>query len=215
MVKEIEKGIYLLNERDEEACNIFVIKGKRRDLVFDTGITGKAFKEIKLNNPIVVNSHAHFDHIGGNGLFKEIYMHEKEFKAIAFQDKEKIGFELLEGRKFKIPEIKNSHVIENGDIISIGKREFIVLETPGHTKGSICLYEPKSKILLTGDTYHKGKLYFFIKGANYDDFLKSYEKIQNLEARLILTGHNEVLYELPELEEVLKQETLFEKPKSF
>lgn len=208
MIKKIKEDIYLLNEKDTEACNIFVIKGKRRDLVFDTGITGEAFREIKLNNPLVINSHAHFEHIGGNDLFEKVFIHEKELETILLKDKKKMGFDVLGERKFKIPEMDNPGIIENKDILSIGKKEFIVIETPGHTEGSICLYEPKSRILLTGDTYYEGVSYF-LKGSNYDDFIKSYEKLKTLEVELVLTGHNEVLYKLPEIEEVLKQETLF------
>lgn len=210
MIKKIKNNIYLLNEEDEEACNIFVVKGEKRDLVFDTGITGEAFKEIKLNNPIVVNSHAHFDHIGGNDLFEEVYIHEKELDIIASCNKEKMALMALGYylENFKIPEMEYARAIEKDDMITIGDKDFLVIETPGHSEGSICLYEPKSKILLTGDTYYNGALYF-IKGSNYDDFLKSYENIKGLEVKLILTGHNEILYELPEIEEVKKQETVF------
>ena len=46
--------------------------------------------------------------------------------------------------------------LDDGDVIHVGNIEFRIIHTPGHTKGGICLYCEKEKMLLSGDTLFRG-----------------------------------------------------------
>ena len=76
--------------------------------------------------------------------------------------------------------------VKDGDVIDLGDRAFTVLHTPGHTAGSICLWDPASRILFSGDAiYVDAKL-------GWEDpvaFVASLERLRDLDARVVHSGH--------------------------
>jgi len=84
-------------------------------------------------------------------------------------------------------------VLKEGDSLRVGKYSFKCLETPGHTKGHICLYEPEKKLLLVGD-HILGNITPNISLAADDgnplkEYLQSLDKVNTLEVELALPGH--------------------------
>jgi glyoxylase-like metal-dependent hydrolase (beta-lactamase superfamily II) len=100
----------------------------------------------------IVLTHRHFDHIGALGELLErtgapLYAHSLD-EAIAPEDSwnEHIaGF-----RRVYMPSITT--LVNDGDLIPVGATKLEVIHTPGHTIGSICLYNEVSGVLLAGDT---------------------------------------------------------------
>ena len=90
-------------------------------------------KKIKLN--YILNTHHHFDHIGGNIELKKIY------------DAKVVGFE---GDKHRIPGIDIT--VKDKEICHFGSSTVKILHIPGHTLGHICFFFEKEKIAFTGDT---------------------------------------------------------------
>jgi len=90
-------------------------------------------KNIKLN--YILNTHHHFDHIGGNIELKKIY----NAKIIGF-----------EGDKHRIPGIDIA--VKNNEKWNFGNSTIKALHIPGHTLGHICFFFEKEKIAFTGDT---------------------------------------------------------------
>ena len=90
-------------------------------------------KDFKLN--YILNTHHHFDHIGGNIELKKIY----NAKIIGFV-----------GDKHRIPGIDIG--LKNNEIFNFGNSSLKALHIPGHTLGHICFFFEKEKILFTGDT---------------------------------------------------------------
>ena len=90
-------------------------------------------KELKLN--YILNTHHHFDHIGGNGDLKKMY----NAKIVGFS-----------GDKHRIPNIDIP--LENNSNWVFGKSKVKILHIPGHTLGHICFFFEKEKIAFTGDT---------------------------------------------------------------
>ena len=79
-----------------------------------------------------------------------------------------------------------------GDVIEVGNMHFKVLETPGHTRGGLCFYEPAEQILFSGDTLFAGAIgRTDHPGGDYDQLMKSiFEKLMVLDGPVkVIPGH--------------------------
>ena len=78
VTREMEPGLYMLSEPPH--VNSYLVVGRERAILFDTGMAFANIREVvdELTDldVLVVNSHYHFDHIGGNHLFEERAIHE-------------------------------------------------------------------------------------------------------------------------------------------
>ena len=97
---------------------------------------GKSFDDFNR----IVNTHCHFDHVGGDEYLQkeyglEVYMHEEDAKFIENEDGDTTVSTSFGSR---VPDI-NINKLKEGDMIN----DFKVLNTPGHTIGGICLYDGK------------------------------------------------------------------------
>ena len=117
-------------------------------------------KNIKLN--YILNTHHHFDHIGGNIELKKIY----NAKIIGF-----------EGDKHRIPGIDIT--LKNKEKWNFGNSIVKIIHIPGHTLGHICFFFEKEKIAFTGDTLFSlgcGRIF----EGDHGQMLTSLEKIKKL-----------------------------------
>ncbi len=194
-VQEIKNYIYIIKERLDlidprfltKFTNIYLVLGSNRAILIDTGsglypIKPVVDKIIKDRELIVVNTHSHFDHIGGNEEFGEVYIHEKEtsnienqFNAFFLKDSPMKIIERYKKRNFKINPTKSVISIEDGEIFDLGGIKLTVIHTPGHSNGSICLLTDKGE-LFTGDTAHYGTL-FLPTPKEMPQFTKSINKL--------------------------------------
>lgn len=86
-------------------------------------------------------------------------------------------------------------IIADGAILTVGEYRFTCIETPGHTKGHVCLYEPSKKILLSGDHILgdiSPNITYWNEGDPLDDFLTSLKKIAVLPVNIVLPGHRRI-----------------------
>jgi len=85
--------------------------------------------------------------------------------------------------------------LEDGDTLSMGDYHFKCVETPGHTNGHMCLYEPQSKVFMAGD-HLLNEITPGIHGFTHEnplkDYLSSLDKVAALDVRLVLPGHGSV-----------------------
>ena len=86
-------NVYVLTDR--AGCCVNLVVGKEKALVFDTGsgtddIHGLVRKMTGLPL-VVINSHGHFDHIGGNSQFDTVYMHQDDFVILESYTAEMLG----------------------------------------------------------------------------------------------------------------------------
>lgn len=141
---------------------VYLVLGDEKALLFDTGWGNadlKAYVGTITQLPVmVVNSHAHPDHIGGNLQFDIVWIGENEVDStdpiipLDNQVKFPLCEDIRRGDGYQFDFLKN------GEIINLGGRELEVVEIPGHTQGSIGLLDYKTRLLLSGDAILKRTL---------------------------------------------------------
>ena len=175
IVSEIAAKTYVINEFGLNA--MFLIEGSDRALVLDTGSGFCDFKEILRDltkKPyLVALTHGHVDHAGGAGQFDRLYLHPADWemaKGIAPEERLSYG-EAVRGvmgdpntfaygkdtlRVWNtFPELLP---IRDGQTFDLGDRTISVVHTPGHTPGSCCFIDPKTRILFSGDAENSNLL---------------------------------------------------------
>jgi glyoxylase-like metal-dependent hydrolase (beta-lactamase superfamily II) len=135
---------------------------------------------------LVVNTHCHFDHIGGNYLFEDAEIAVHELDAVSMKNKDDLGTSMN-----AFENEANSRVdieLKDGDEI----RGFKVIHTPGHTSGGICLWDGVN--LISGDTvFSHGGVGRFDIGGNFDDLKESVFKLTKLDVVNLLPGHGPIV----------------------
>jgi glyoxylase-like metal-dependent hydrolase (beta-lactamase superfamily II) len=136
----------------DTGCGLYSLKPIIDDLIGDKTL-------------IVVNTHSHFDHVGGNFEFDKILIHHKESKSISepidisfLKDSPREIAKRFESNYYTIPPAKNTKSIDNNEIIRLGGISVEVIHTPGHSSGSVSLLTNRDE-LFTGDTAHYGAMY--------------------------------------------------------
>jgi hydroxyacylglutathione hydrolase len=125
-------------------------------LVLDPGmgaaealIAGAA--EIGLRIHVVANSHGHIDHIFDNAAIKRT---SGAPLAIHPDDAYRLSGDNVYGLEVE-PSVADQELVE-GESVDIGQLQFRVMHTPGHSEGSVCLYEAERGLLLSGDVLFRG-----------------------------------------------------------
>ena len=82
-----------------------------------------------------------------------------------------------------------TRVVEEGDMVDLGDRAFEVRHFPGHSPGSIGLWEAGTGILFSGDAIYDGPLLYNLEGSNIDDYVRSLERLRDLPVSVVHGGH--------------------------
>ncbi len=193
----VAKNVFMLNGVGYD-CNVYLID---KELMVDTG-TGTFFSELseeinnlgcKLKNITkIVNTHCHFDHAGASKKFRdatgaELFIHRNEAKVVEAGDGEETLSDYF-GEKFVATTVNRS--LKDGDVISTENYNFQVIHTPGHSSGSICLYDKKSRILISGDTlFADGVGRTDFPGGNQEVLMDSIKHLSENQISILLPGH--------------------------
>ena len=102
--------------------------------------------ELGLRLHVIANSHGHIDHIFDNAPLKAA---SGAPLAIHPDDAYRLSGQNIYG--YQLEPVVAEQELREGDRLAIGQLGFTVLHTPGHTEGSVCLYEPDRGLLLAGD----------------------------------------------------------------
>lgn len=201
-------AIYEPGQYEEVISFLFV--GSERAMLFDSGLgignIGSVVNQLTDLDVILVNSHTHYDHVGGNYLFDRIFARDLEYtkNSALGTPHEAMAEWVSEGWVWKPfpagfdPESYVSQpfdvtdILNEGDMIDIGGRRFEVLMTPGHAPDSVCLLDRENRILLTGDTFYLAPLYTHIEGSSYSDYARSAMRLEGLvdDVDALYTSHN-------------------------
>ncbi|HWA42419.1 MAG TPA: MBL fold metallo-hydrolase [Hypericibacter adhaerens] len=188
-------------------CNIWHVRGRERDLLIDSGLGVVSLRRhvafLAERPQFAVASHVHFDHVGNHHEFAERAIHAAEAPLLAHPGRDETLATLYATEEmftslppggfdppaYQVTPAPATRVLEDGDIVDLGDRHFEVFHLPGHSPGSIGLWEAASGILFAGDTVYDGPL---IDDAYHSDiaaYIRSMERLRDLPVRVVHGGH--------------------------
>jgi glyoxylase-like metal-dependent hydrolase (beta-lactamase superfamily II) len=202
--------------------NVYVVRGASQNAVIDTGVLGTPTNDVAPalaslgltlgDVDLVVNTHGHMDHLGGNAEMKDagasIALHRADVpraesnQAHVDQLREYFGAiglaALSAGREAMTlrllgREVGVDRVLEDGDVVDLGGDvRLTVVHTPGHTGGSVCYLWEETGILLTGDSIQargvkRGGLPIVEDPTSYPTSIR---KARDVGATSLMMGHD-------------------------
>jgi glyoxylase-like metal-dependent hydrolase (beta-lactamase superfamily II) len=140
---------------------------------------------------LVIFTHGHPDHLESTERFDDSVIRAISTKEYAYMQDE--GSELFLATAARMP-MKPFKLLLNEGTLSIGKETFQVILTPGHSPGSICLYNPRQKVLISGDTlFYLGVGRTDLPGGDINRLAESIGKLAKLDIDLLIPGHGDML----------------------
>jgi glyoxylase-like metal-dependent hydrolase (beta-lactamase superfamily II) len=217
-VSEVEPGVFRIDEPLHfEWVKSFLVVGAERAALIDTGMgvgdIRAVVEDLTTLPVIVINSHAHWDHIGGNFRFDDIAIHQAEAGKLENgisreRMRRNLAPDLLSGPLPKgvdpdnapIPTSKATTLLQGGEKFDLGGIELEVISTPGHSPGGIVLLDRKRGILFSTDVAYAAPLYCYSEETSFDDYRTSMRALAELapELRAVYGSHNETPF-APEL----------------
>jgi len=220
-VYRIRPGIFAIYEpHQQEEVISYLILGKKRALLFDTGMGISNIKKLVeglTDLPVsVVNSHTHNDHVGDNWRFSDIYGMDTAFtresaKGSTADAQAEITPDAICGplpagfdaKTYATRPFHITHWLHGGEKIDLRGRVLQVIPTPGHTPDSISLWDAQNKLLFTGDMYYPGPIFLYRPETDLDAYVASIKKMNALGAKLLLPAHNVPVADPADLPRVL------------
>lgn len=219
-VEQIDESTYALSEyRHWEETHSYLLLGEGESLLIDSGMgignIRQAVETLTRDPVTVAATHAHWDHIGGHGLFPRFYVHEAEaawldgrfplpLDAVKAQVAQApcslpAGFDMT---RYQIFQGRPDRVLRDHDRVQIGNRTLEVWHTPGHSPGHMCFYEPARRYLYTGDLVYEGRLMAFYPTTDPAAYRASLERLRGLDIQRLLPAHHRLNIPVSLLERV-------------
>ena len=207
-VTKLENNIYRIHEPKDIYTT--VILGSEKALVIDNGHgfgnVRKVIESITDLPLMVVNTHGHLDHAGGNYLFDEVYINfediptyykyeeEKDLMLISYDKlfKEK-GIQMFsddfDRESFMKTTTKKFLPLENHQIIDLGGRKLEVIKVPGHTVGHVTFLDYETGILFSGDAVSTTLWLYYDNGITLDMYCGYLEDLKKYPIKGFLPTH--------------------------
>jgi glyoxylase-like metal-dependent hydrolase (beta-lactamase superfamily II) len=166
-----------------------------------------------------VATHTHADHIGGHHEFEHTLVHEAEAENLGrptkdgtllytdFTQEELIkirvaGYEIdsdlitaiphagYDLRSYKVHPAKVTEIVAEGDVVETGDRRFEVLHLPGHSPGSMGLWEASTGTLFSGDALYDGPLLDELGHSDIPAYVRTMKRLRELPVTVVHAGHD-------------------------
>ena len=131
----------------------------------------------------IINTHGHYDHVGANGPIQQatqapIYMHPLDFPVLEITREWGPVDSPVPGKE-----------LADGQVLAVGAYAFVVIHTPGHSQGGICLYG--NDVVFTGDTLFAGGIgRYDFPGSSKSAIMDSLKRLLELpDATIVYPGH--------------------------
>jgi glyoxylase-like metal-dependent hydrolase (beta-lactamase superfamily II) len=209
-VYRVAPDVYAIYEphQSEETIS-YLIVGRRRALLFDTGMGIGDLKGVTAQLtrlPVVVlNSHTHNDHVGDNWQFDTVDSMDTDFsRKNAEGSRTAAQSEIAPGeicgdlpagfdaKAYATRPWKIAAYVQDGEWIDLGGRRLQIIATPGHTPDAISLFEPGDGLLFTGDTFYPGTIWIYRPETDLVAYDGSVRRLAALapQVKLVLGAHN-------------------------
>ncbi len=224
---QVAEGIYFIEGQDDMIpdANVYIIgKPETGDLsMIDAGLIGKGgyklrvieqdgiiLKDIKR----VIMTHTHLDHISCLHKIREaipgieLWVHKAEAEPLETGDERTVyGMDMFKSMCQSQYNLRDglfrfsvNRRLEDNDVLDIGGMSWEVIHIPGHSAGSIALYNRQEKILIPGDViyadYAIGR--YDLHGADPAQHMNSLNRLAELDVTMLLPGHNRIMTNVPE-----------------
>ncbi len=221
-VEKVTNGVYFIAGEDEfmPDSHVYILgEADSHDLTMvDAGLFGKGTKKVEAIKKAgirladikrVIMTHTHLDHLGAlKEIIKEmphieLWVHRAEGEQLESGDERTVyGMEMFRqmfqmqfGIKPGEFRFKVHRKLEGGENLDLGGMRWRVLHIPGHSMGSIGLYNPHKMVLIPGDViygdYNIGRFDLF--GASGKQLKESLFSLAELKVRILLPGHNNIV----------------------
>lgn len=188
----------------------FLVVGSERALLFDTGLgvgdIRAVVDSLTDRDVVVLNSHTHYDHTGGNHQFGDILAvdtpysraHEAGSSPAALAEFLGPGWVWkafpagFDAGTYRTRPYAVTKRVADGDVVDLGGRRLEIVTVPGHAPDALCLLDRDNRLLFTGDTFYLASLYTHLEGSDFDAYRRSAARLATLENDVdwLLTAHN-------------------------
>ena len=181
---------YLVFDPDTKECAVIDpgMSSKEEEEAIESFIADKGLKVTH-----IINTHLHIDHVTGIPFLHKRY----GAPVLAHEGDKFLGSNIQQqarmfGLNLPLDNIEISEYVEAGDKIKIGNGELEVISVPGHSKGSVALYDREGGFLISGDALFKGSIgRTDLPGGDYKELIDSIEsRLLSLpDETVVLPGH--------------------------
>lgn len=209
-VYKVAPGTFAIYEPHQaEEIISYLILGTKQAVLFDTGMgissISKVTKQLTGKPVVVLNSHTHNDHVGGNWEFPYVFAMDTDFtRKNALGSRADAQAEIAPGqicgklpagfnpKAYETRRWKIFHFVHDGFKVNLGARTVEIVATPGHTPDSIALIDRANGLLFTGDTYYPAPIWLYRPETDMDAYVASVKRLAALapKVKMVLGAHN-------------------------